>query len=107
MTHAHLTKLSSEAARREICNSKNILEDALGHPVTMFAYPYGEHNASVELGVREAGFEAAFATDRAPRDQAENLFRIRRVVIFPRTNVWELLWKVRKWYPAYQDWKRR
>ena len=54
-----------------------------------------------------AGFDVGFATDRAPRDPAANPYRIRRVTIFPSTNLWGLTWKIQPWYPAYQDWKRR
>ena len=105
-THIHLPQADGPGARREIIASKEILEDSLGTPVALFAYPYGETSGSVERFVREAGFEAAFATDRAPRNHAENLFRLRRVVIFPRTNAWGIFWKTRRGYPAYQDWKR-
>lgn len=106
-SHVHLPKVNAASAREEIVDSKRKLETLLGHPVGLFAYPYGEYTADVETMVREAGFEAGFATDRAPRDHAADLFCLRRVVIFPRTNIWEILWKVQKWYPVYQDWKRR
>jgi peptidoglycan/xylan/chitin deacetylase (PgdA/CDA1 family) len=104
--HVHLTRVSPAAAKQEISESRKILEECLKNPVTLFAYPYGETNDSVDQYAREAGFEAAFATDNAPRDHAINLFRLRRSVVFPRNNVWEILWKVQPWYPAYQDWKR-
>src|SRR5436305_1263896 len=67
----------------------------------------GEYTEAVEMRVREAGYEAAFATDRASPDHAANLFALRRVVVFPSTNVWQLLWKVQTWYPAYQDLRRK
>ena len=105
--HVHLTRVSPAEATREVAQSKEILEHTLGKGVTLFAYPYGETNDSVDHYVREAGFEAAFSTDDAPRDHAVNLFRLRRTVVFPRNNAWEILWKVQPWYPAYQDWKRR
>jgi len=104
--HVHLTQVDRGTAEREIKESKTKLETALGHPVSLFAYPYGETNDTVDTMVRESGFEAAFATDRAPADHAENPYRIRRVVIFPRNTVWEILVKAQAWYPAYQEWKR-
>ena len=104
--HLHLTKVGRDVARREIQESKRILEDLLGHAVTLLAYPYGESDPQIEAFARDAGFEAAFATDRATRDQSENLYRLRRTVVFPRNTVWEVLLKVQRWYPAYQDWKR-
>jgi peptidoglycan/xylan/chitin deacetylase (PgdA/CDA1 family) len=105
--HVHLTKVDRETARREISESKTKLEQALGHPVNLFAYPYGETNEVVDALTREAGFDVAFATDRASADHQENLFRLRRIVVFPRNTLWEILMKVQPWYPAYQDWKRR
>jgi peptidoglycan/xylan/chitin deacetylase (PgdA/CDA1 family) len=106
-THAHLTRIDGEAARREIQESKRTLEQILGQEVTMLAYPYGESNPEVESSAREAGFEAAFATDQAPRDHSRNLYRLRRSVIFPRNTIWEIVIKAQSWYPAWQDWKRR
>ena len=106
-SHVHLLAVTPAVARREITESKKKLQDMLGRPVTTFAYPYGESTPAVEALVQEAGFEAAYVTDRAPRDQSANPFRIRRVVIFPNTNVWGVWWKVQPWYPVYQDWKRR
>ena len=104
--HVHLTRVDPETARREITDSKKKLEEVLGHPVTLFAYPYGETDDRVDALAREAGFEAAFATDHAPRDHAANLYRLRRTVVFPRNTAWEILWKVQRWYPAYQDLKK-
>ena len=105
--HAHLTRVSPAVAKREISDSKEILERSLGKGIALFAYPYGETNDSVDHYAREAGFEAAFATDNASKDHTSTLYRLRRVVVFPRNTVREILWKVQPWYPAYQDWKRR
>jgi len=106
-SHVHLPQVSGDIAHREIAESKTKLERAVNQAVTLFAYPYGEYNEASEQAVQAAGFRAAFATDRAPREHDNHLFHLRRVVVFPRTNVWEILWKVQRWYPAYQDFKRR
>ncbi len=105
--HAHLTKLEENAARKDLFDSKKILEDVLGERVPLLAYPYGEANERIETLAKEAGFDAAFATDRAPRDHTANLYRLRRAVVFPRNTVWEILCKAQRWYPAYQDFTRR
>ncbi len=105
--HVHLTRVSPIIAKREIVESKQVLEQTLGRAVTLLAYPYGESNDSVDHYAKEAGFEAAFATDHAPADHTLNRYRLRRVVVFPRNTVWEILMKVQRWYPTYQDWKRR
>ena len=44
LTHPDLTRLSSDEVEWEICESKATLEDALGAPVTCFAYPYGRYD---------------------------------------------------------------
>lgn len=104
--HAHLADIDPESARRELVDSKKHLEDVLGEEVTTLAYPYGESNERVQKLAEEAGYDAAFSTDRAPRNHTGNRFQLRRVVVFPRNNAWEILWKAQRWYPAYQDWKR-
>jgi peptidoglycan/xylan/chitin deacetylase (PgdA/CDA1 family) len=105
-SHVHLPKVSAEVARHEIHESKQQLESILGTPGGLFAYPYGESSPEVESWVREAGYQAAFSCDRAPANNAENLYKIRRIVMFPRNTVPETLIKVQPWYPAYQDFKR-
>ena len=63
---SHVTDASAaiaEKSKREIVESKELLEKTLGRAVTLFAYPYGETNDSVDRYAKDAGFEAAFATD--------------------------------------------
>ncbi|MEE8450752.1 MAG: polysaccharide deacetylase family protein [Thermoguttaceae bacterium] len=58
-THPNLCRLTPEAAREEIGDSKEELENRLGKPVTLFAYPYGEHNSRIEQIVERLGFLGA------------------------------------------------
>jgi peptidoglycan/xylan/chitin deacetylase (PgdA/CDA1 family) len=44
LTHPDLTQLPADQIEAEVCGSKTILEEALGAPVTGFAYPYGYHD---------------------------------------------------------------
>jgi peptidoglycan/xylan/chitin deacetylase (PgdA/CDA1 family) len=106
-THVHLPAVPIAAAESEIAGSKRLLEDVLQKPVTIFAYPYGERNAEIVRLVDAAGFEAAYATDRASPTHDGHPLELRRAVVFPRNNAWEILLKSQRWYPAYQDWKRR
>lgn len=41
LTHPDLTRLPPDRVETEICESKKIIEDALGDSVACFAYPYG------------------------------------------------------------------
>jgi len=44
LTHPDLTRLDSGEIEHEIRQSKEIIEDFLGTPVSSFAYPYGRYN---------------------------------------------------------------
>ena len=44
LTHPDLTGLPLDRIEAEVRGSKAIVEDALGAPVTCFAYPYGRHD---------------------------------------------------------------
>jgi peptidoglycan/xylan/chitin deacetylase (PgdA/CDA1 family) len=61
LTHAILAKRDGATARREIAESKAILEARLGRPVRHLAYPIGDAGSA---GAREFGFAraAGFAT---------------------------------------------
>ena len=59
MTHANLATIPLDQARREIFDSKKVLEDLLGRPVVHFCPPYGAWNVQVRDLVREAGFQTS------------------------------------------------
>lgn len=67
-THPILTSVPPEQARADIAENKRELEDIIGRPVTVFAYPNGkpirDYGAEHVAMVREAGFEAAVSTAR-------------------------------------------
>jgi glycosyltransferase involved in cell wall biosynthesis/peptidoglycan/xylan/chitin deacetylase (PgdA/CDA1 family) len=55
-THVTLTEIDAEQAQEEIAGSKADLEHELQTPITTFAYPYGELNATVQDLVGQAGY---------------------------------------------------
>jgi peptidoglycan/xylan/chitin deacetylase (PgdA/CDA1 family) len=61
-THAPLTTLAPEDVRKEVFESKRIIEDGLGRSVSLFSYPAGAVDGSAMDRVREAGFRAAFTS---------------------------------------------
>ena len=58
LTHPDLTRLTFDQIRFEIYDSKAIIEDALGAPVTCFAYPHGRYNGRIRDLVQQ-GFACA------------------------------------------------
>jgi peptidoglycan/xylan/chitin deacetylase (PgdA/CDA1 family) len=60
VTHPDMARVSEEQARRELTESKKVLEDKLARPVRWFAYPFGqrEHFLAERVPlVQEAGYE--------------------------------------------------
>ncbi len=60
-SHPHLPRCSDSELRREVRDSRTAMEEGLGRPCALFAYPFGEHDARVREVVRAAGYSAAFA----------------------------------------------
>lgn len=58
-THRRLTEIPKDEAVEEIAGSKRELEQAVGAPVTVLAYPYGDADASIQRIVEDAGYQAA------------------------------------------------
>jgi peptidoglycan/xylan/chitin deacetylase (PgdA/CDA1 family) len=52
-THPDLTRLPPARLRAEVCDAQAILQEAMGTPVTTFAYPYGRSDARSRALVRE------------------------------------------------------
>ncbi|MBV8064590.1 MAG: polysaccharide deacetylase family protein [Actinobacteria bacterium] len=78
-SHPHLRSLSDGELRAEMAEPRQRIEDELGRPCPLFAYPYGEHDERVRLAARAAGYEAAFALGDGNWSDA---FRLRRVGIY-------------------------
>jgi peptidoglycan/xylan/chitin deacetylase (PgdA/CDA1 family) len=59
--HHDLTRLSREECVRDLRDSRELLSDLLGRPVTHLAYPRGRHDAGVREAAAAAGYTHAFA----------------------------------------------
>jgi peptidoglycan/xylan/chitin deacetylase (PgdA/CDA1 family) len=63
VTHPDLTTLTRQEATDELRRGRESLEEILGRPVDVVAYPYGRANAETVAAAREAGFRAACLTE--------------------------------------------
>ncbi|MCJ2378616.1 polysaccharide deacetylase family protein [Vibrio sp. ZSDZ34] len=95
LSHPRLSKLSDEQQFKEIVENKESLESILGKPVISFAYPFGDHNQASKRIVQDAGYQFAVATDSGPLKFHQDPYQIRRIAIFPKTDVFGLWRKVR------------
>ena len=101
MNHRDLTAISEEA-RQEVMESKAELEGRLGVEILAFAYPFGAVDDRVKQIVRDAGFSFATATDSGSGDFWSDMFRIRRIPIFPNTSRFAFWKKTSGWYHHYK-----
>ncbi|WP_060583518.1 glycosyltransferase [Aeromonas schubertii] len=95
LTHPRLSQLSSDQQAHEIGENKRQLEALLGHPLLSFAYPYGDLNEGAKAQAIAAGYRYAVATNSGPRAMHRDPYQIRRIAIFPRTDVFGLWRKIR------------
>ncbi len=98
VSHPILTRIPRDEAVREIRDSRDAIERALGRPVTLFAYPNGsrgDFDEHVKRAVRDAGFRCAVTTVAGANDGGTDPFELRRVGMWdpaPRTAVMRLAW---------------
>ncbi|HHQ4802866.1 polysaccharide deacetylase family protein [Aeromonas veronii] len=95
LTHPRLSQLTAEQQVHEIQENKRQLEALLGHPLLSFAYPYGDLNESAKEQAITAGYRFAVATNSGPQAMHQDPYQIRRIAIFPRTDVFGLWRKIR------------
>ncbi|NJL52673.1 MAG: polysaccharide deacetylase family protein [Hydrococcus sp. SU_1_0] len=79
--HPYLSALPISRQRQEIQDNKARLEEILGHPVTSFAYPYGNYTPETINLVQEAGFDRACSTISAGVRQKSDYYQLPRVEI--------------------------
>jgi peptidoglycan/xylan/chitin deacetylase (PgdA/CDA1 family) len=109
LTHPDLTTLTEARAREEIWESKARIEDALGAPVTCFAYPYGAVNALSRAVVAEQF--ACACTDRlgivTPRSDALTLERVEAYYLRDVPVAGTIFTPLFPWYLRARDLPRR
>jgi len=81
-SHARLSDLKGDALVDELARSKAMLEEMLGRPVNVLAYPFGERddfNERTKAGARAAGYTCALAAYRGTVDGDTDPFAIPRL----------------------------
>lgn len=79
VTHPILTRLPIVDVRGEITRSKKEIEERLGVPCNLFAYPNGEFNAEIIEILKENGFTGAVTTIPRLIKKSENPFMLSRI----------------------------
>jgi peptidoglycan/xylan/chitin deacetylase (PgdA/CDA1 family) len=82
-THPSLPHLDKASSRREIVDSRIELENLIGAPVELFAYPFGHHDPEIRSLVAETGYRAAYSFLNGRIDIGLDPYRL------PRLNMWQ------------------
>ncbi len=72
---------SEENLKKEIFDSRKILQDKLGRPVFTFSYPEGRFNDKIRQLVIAAGYKVAVATNPGKGHPRDDLFALKRIRI--------------------------
>lgn len=97
MRHVDLTAVTDDDARMEIQYSKEVLEQVIGAPITVFAYPFGRFGYREEKMVADEGFRIAVAADDSHGKNYNNLLMLPRVTIGERTSLKSFVRALRGW----------
>ena len=79
LTHEILTNITADEVRKEVLESRRIIEERIRKSVYAFSYPNGDHDPVVRKCVAECGYEIAFGTRRGfagPEDDPLSLKRV-------------------------------
>lgn len=92
--HVRLAEQSSQRIRDEVFHSKAGLEDALGHEVAHFCYPYGSHDMRVVECVAEAGYRTGTTCERAQAKAGNDPLTLPRKAVAWGDSLIGVWWKI-------------
>lgn len=79
MSHLGLSSLTPEQQRREIVDSKAMLEQHIGRSVQFLAYPYGEFSPITEQLLKEAGYKGACSGIAGLNHKGTDVYALKRI----------------------------
>lgn len=94
VSHVRLAHQTTERIQDEVKRSKLELEDAIGHRVDHFCYPYGSHDARTVEAVAEAGYHSATTCERALATAADDPLTLPRKAVSFGDSLIGVVWKM-------------
>ncbi len=81
-----LINIKSESEiRKQIFESKRILEKKMGCPVVVFSYPEGRFNDKIKQLVKDAGYKFAVATNPGKKIDNKDIYALKRLRVSENT----------------------
>jgi peptidoglycan/xylan/chitin deacetylase (PgdA/CDA1 family) len=81
--HPQLSLTPSTIVKKELLESREIIEFHTGHPCTHLAYPYGSFNNEVLSLAKHCNYSVAVTTISGLNQQGDDLLKLQRIA-FPR-----------------------
>lgn len=81
LTHPELSKESVDEQKKQITESKDLLEKKLNKKITFFCYPYGKYTKVTVSLVKDTGYEGALTTHFGISYGPSNMYEMPRVRI--------------------------
>ena len=91
--HSTLPRCDSEEARREIFESKEVLENEYGLNVFALAYPNGDYSEREISFAKEAGYKCGVTVDAGFNSITTDPFKLKRLSVNDTENIDELIVK--------------
>lgn len=91
LLHRALTGLNDDELRSDLAESKRILEELTGTPITHLCYPGTAHNQRVRDAAKAAGYETASIMDPVTFTEAHDWMKIPRIMMTDDTDLAKVL----------------
>ena len=107
MHHSYLPLVSQDRLPEELVQSKTVIEERIGRPVRYLSYPVGGYTPAAQVMAKDAGYQAAFTTNRGTSRAAVDYFALRRIKVTEAdAHPLSLLVKVSGYYDLFRELKR-
>lgn len=91
LLHRALTGLNDDELRSDLVESKRILEELTGTPITHLCYPGTAHSQRVRDAARAAGYETATIMDPVVFNETHDWMKILRIMMTDDTDITKVL----------------
>lgn len=92
--HRRLTEMSESERAAELTGSMTDLCERIPNPIEIVAFPNGDHDRAACRAAREAGYRAAYTTEKGRNGAGTDPHSLRRVSIHGHDGALAVLWKV-------------
>ncbi len=106
VSHRYLPDIPLDEVRKEFVESRQVLERELKRPVSFLSYPVGGFSVDIAGLAQEAGYMAAFTTNRGRNFWQRDLFALKRVKMTDPSTQPHVLWaKFSGYYPIASEFR--